>query len=221
MSMIEVKIGGLVPDKRSGSHILLLKIPRSSRYLPIWIGTAEATSIAIVLRQQSFERPLTHDLLQHVIEGLGATVSRVVVTAIQEGTFYARIFLERDSEVFSVDARPSDSIALAVRVGCPVYVTEELLASQVEHLLEIEEASAGELPSGESEESELSVSEEDLAELMRRVEKGLDSPPGLQEKRGQGGAGDDPQDRREPGEAGPEEDPGDETDDPEDPDDED
>lgn len=176
--MVEVKVGGLVPDpKNPGSYILLLKVPGTTRYLPIWIGPAEANAIGMVLRNQRFERPLTHDLLQHVIQGLGATVARVVITTIQDSTFFARIFLERDHEILSVDARPSDSIALAVRVRCPIFLTSELLDSQQGHLVEIDEepespgATAGEvtLPGAV-------VGGDSLEDLMRQVERGEGRP---------------------------------------------
>ena len=179
--MVEVKVGGLVPDpKNPGSYILLLKVPGSTRYLPIWIGPAEANAIGMVLRNQHFERPLTHDLLQHVIQGLGASVVRVVITTIQESTFFARIFLERDHEILSVDARPSDSIALAVRVKCPIFLTSELLDSQQAHLVEIEDESAPSPagaagPGGAAEP----VSSETLEDLMRSVERGEGRPPGV------------------------------------------
>lgn len=177
-AMVEVKVGGLVPDQKNpGSYILLLKVPGSGRYLPIWIGPAEANAIGMVLRNQRFERPLTHDLLQHVIQGLGATVARVVITTIQESTFFARIFLERDHEILSIDARPSDSIALAVRVKCPIYLTSELLESQQAHLVEIEEEpepSVSGLAMGPvPEETAIGSSLEDL---MRQVERGEGRP---------------------------------------------
>ncbi len=179
--MIEVKIGGLVPDNKSpGSHVLLLKIPNSQKLLPIWIGPAEAGSILMVLRHQTFERPLTHDLLQHVIEGLGAEVTRVVITSIQNNTYFARIFLQRGDEILSVDARPSDSVALAVRVRCPIFVTEELLESQADQLVEIREAgpevTAKPADSPPPSADQPGPSAESLEELMRKVERGEGYP---------------------------------------------
>ncbi len=180
--MIEVKIGGLVPDRQGRSHILLLKIPTTSKYLPIWIGAAEATSIALVLRGQRFDRPLSHDLMRDIVIGLGASVERVVITSLREGTFFARLVLQRDGEVISVDARPSDCIALALRVPCPVFVTEELLQSQLEHLVEVEEAEAATLAaeSGDSgpgqPEAQGPISQQSLRDLMRSVEQGRRPP---------------------------------------------
>lgn len=185
--MVEVKVGGLLPDpKNPGSHILLLKIPGMSRYLPIWIGPAEASSINMALRNQVFERPLTHDLLQHVIHGLGAEVVRIVITTIEDSTFFARILLERGDEVLSVDARPSDSVALAVRVKCPIYLTRALLDSQRDHLIEIQQGPApsatSPLEPEEPESPETSPSASSLEELMRQVERGETGPPDPEEE---------------------------------------
>lgn len=177
--MVEVKVGGLLPDpKNPGSHILLLKVPGVARYLPIWIGPAEASSINMALRNQVFERPLTHDLLQHVIHGLGAEVARIVITTIEDSTFFARIMLERGEEVLSVDARPSDSVALAVRVKCPIFLTRSLLDSQRDHLIEIQESPAPTTPPAAPPQSpESSPEASSLEELMRQVERGEGGPP--------------------------------------------
>lgn len=174
--LVEVKVGGLLPDaKHQGSHILLLKIPHMARYLPIWIGTAEASSIAMVLRGQAFERPLTHDLLQHTIEGLGATVQRVVVTTIKDDTFFARVFLERGDEIISIDARPSDCVALAVRARCPIFCSAELLESQSDHLVEVDQIEA-EISSPSPEKQPKGTADAALRELMRQVERGERDP---------------------------------------------
>ena len=175
--MVEVRVGGLLPDpKNPGSHILLLKIPGVSRYLPIWIGPAEASSINMALRNQVFERPLTHDLLQHVIHGLGATVARIVITTIEDSTFFARILLERDQEILSIDARPSDSIALAVRVKCPIYLTRSLLDSQRDHLIEIQESPSSASAGPVAEPAPETSAHTSLEELMRQVERGETDP---------------------------------------------
>jgi bifunctional DNase/RNase len=161
--MIEVSIGGLIPDKKGETQILLLKVPGKGRYLPIWIGLHEAQAIAMAINGQTFDRPLTHDLLKSVIDGLDAQVTRVVITTIQGNTFFARIFLARGNEIISIDARPSDSVALAVRADCPIYLTEELLDSQADNLYHFEEP---------AQSSPLDGTPEDLEELLRRVEMG-------------------------------------------------
>ncbi|HOG46358.1 MAG TPA: bifunctional nuclease family protein [Anaerolineae bacterium] len=97
------------------------------RLLPIWIGPFEADAITIRLQGQEVVRPLTHDLLKSVIEALGATLSHIVVSDLDEGTFYARLVCLRDGQEFEVDSRPSDAIALAVRAQAPIYVEESVL----------------------------------------------------------------------------------------------
>lgn len=119
---LRVEIGGLVRDNRE-NPIVLLKVTESEEVLPIWIGHAEALSIELKLQGKSFDRPLTHDLLRAAIESLGATVTKVAVTDLRDNTFFAKIYLRRDNEVFAIDARPSDSIALAVRTNAPIFVS--------------------------------------------------------------------------------------------------
>lgn len=165
--MIEVTVGGLWPDPKTGSHVLLLRLPDSPKCLPIWIGMNEASAIAMALRGQEFERPLTHDLLMHVIGGLGAELSRVVITTIEDNTFYARLFLTRGHEILSIDARPSDSVALAVRAGCPILLSDELLEDQRDHLVELQ----AEVAEPEGEDPHAS-SEQALEALLREVERG-------------------------------------------------
>ena len=113
--MIKVDVAGLSLDQRTEAPVVLLYLPPEEMCLPIWIGPTEAASIALALRDETFARPLTHDLLMMVIDGLGGRVERVVITDQRDGTYYARVFLGRDRDVVAVDARPSDSIALALR----------------------------------------------------------------------------------------------------------
>ncbi len=123
MKFVKVEIGGLVRDSQE-NPIVLLKAKENDDVLPIWIGHAEALSIELHLQGETFERPLTHDLLKTIVETLGAPVVKVAVTELRDNTFFAKIFLQRDNEVFAIDARPSDSIALAVRSNVPIYVSE-------------------------------------------------------------------------------------------------
>jgi bifunctional DNase/RNase len=120
-------VQGLAIDDRTQTPVVLLKERDGTRMLPIWIGPSEASAIAIVLAQREFQRPLTHDLLRTVIECLGATVPKIAIVELQDKTYFAQIFLARDDERFTIDARPSDSIALALRTESPIYVNEELL----------------------------------------------------------------------------------------------
>lgn len=130
--MIEVRIASLNADAATGQPIVLLKpledelLGYDGRMLPIWIGHPEATAILLALEGEEFPRPLTHDLLKSAIDALGATVLRVAVTRLEEGTYYAEIVLDSDAREVVLDARPSDSLALAVRCGCPIYVAEDV-----------------------------------------------------------------------------------------------
>ncbi len=125
--VVEVKINGLAIDPQAKSHVVLLKEADGERVLPIWIGPAEAQAIARELAGARFPRPLTHDLHATNVEGLHAKVTRVVIADLQENTFFANLILEKDGEVISIDARPSDSIAVALRCHAPLFVADKLL----------------------------------------------------------------------------------------------
>jgi len=124
---IEMAVSGLAIDERTHTPVVLLKEKDGTRMLPIWIGPSEASSIAIELTGRKFQRPLTHDLLKTVIEGLEAKVPRIAIVDLREKTYYAKVFLARGDEVLAIDARPSDCIALALRTKSPIFVREELL----------------------------------------------------------------------------------------------
>ncbi|MBD3222395.1 bifunctional nuclease family protein [bacterium] len=125
-------------DLRMGAPVVLLFVPTEEMCLPIWIGEAEAASIALVLRGESFSRPLTHDLLAMVVDGLDGRVDRVVITDQREGTYYARIYFGRDNNVVAVDARPSDSIALALRTEAPIYIEETVVTKVRDSLVPLD-----------------------------------------------------------------------------------
>ena len=127
MAVVEVKINGLAVDAQAKSHVVILKEKDGERVLPIWIGPAEAQAIARELAGQRFQRPLTHDLLANIVEGLKAKVTRVVIAELKDNTFYAQLLIDRDGEAIVVDARPSDSIAVALRCGAEIFVNEKLL----------------------------------------------------------------------------------------------
>ncbi|HVM31978.1 MAG TPA: bifunctional nuclease family protein, partial [bacterium] len=107
---------------------VILTDEEEKRYLPIWIGVAEATAIFIQLNEQTLPRPMTHDLLKNVIETLGGKVNKILVNDINQNTFFARVFLETEmGDKFEVDARPSDAIALALRCDAPIFVAEKVV----------------------------------------------------------------------------------------------
>ncbi len=124
---IEMKVKGLMIDPVSNMPIIILKDPKSDEVLPIWVGIFEANAIAVQLEKIVSPRPMTHDLLRSVVEGLGAQVDRVVVTDLRDNTFYALIHVAQGERREAIDARPSDAIALALRVDVPILVEEEVL----------------------------------------------------------------------------------------------
>jgi uncharacterized protein len=125
----EVKVRGLLVDPTSNSPIVLLKDVGSEAMLPIWVGPFEANSIASEIEKISPQRPMTHDLLRNVINQMGGTVKRVVVTDLRDYTFYAVIEILTAERLVFLDSRPSDAIALALRVDCPIFIREEVLES--------------------------------------------------------------------------------------------
>ncbi len=125
--MIEMTIDSIRVSLMNYQRVVILKEKMADRYLPIWIGPAEADAIAVKLQGVSVPRPLTHDLLHSVIDALGASVNSVTVNDLKNDTFYAKITLDADGGQMEVDSRPSDALALAVRVEVPIYVEESVL----------------------------------------------------------------------------------------------
>ena len=127
-NFIEVKIGALIMDPNTNTPIVVLKGVESETVLPIWVGAFEANAIALEIEKIVPQRPMTHDLLRNVIIECGLTASRVIVTDLQENTFYAVVELrDGEGETVSMDARPSDAIALALRLDCPIFVKQTVI----------------------------------------------------------------------------------------------
>jgi bifunctional DNase/RNase len=124
---IEMKIRGLMMDPMTNLPVVLLKEACGNGILPIWVGVHEANAIALEIERVVTPRPMTHDLLKNVLLGLEAHVHKVVVTAIRDETFYAVIWVDRDGSLVSIDSRPSDAFALALRIDCPIFVEEAVL----------------------------------------------------------------------------------------------
>jgi bifunctional DNase/RNase len=124
---IEVQIRGLMLDPVTNMPIVVLKDVDSELVLPIWVGVFEANAIALELEKAAMPRPMTHDLLRNVARGLGAVVDKVVVSDLKEDTFYATIWMRQGEEPLTIDARPSDAIALALRWDCPIFVAKSVL----------------------------------------------------------------------------------------------
>ena len=129
MVEVEMKIRGLMMDPTANTPIVILKDVVSDRMLPIWVGPYEANAIALEIEKTAPQRPMTHDLLRNLIAQIGATVDRIVVTDLIENTFYAVIEMTVDGHRVMLDSRPSDAIALALRVDCPIFVNEEVITS--------------------------------------------------------------------------------------------
>jgi len=124
---VAMEIVGVRVELPTNTPILLLRERDGNRYLPIWIGTPEATAIALALEGIETSRPLTHDLMKTLLDALGADIERVDVTSLSEGTFFAELVIEAEGEELTISSRPSDAIALATRAGAPVFATKELL----------------------------------------------------------------------------------------------
>jgi len=124
---VEMKIRGLMMDPVTNMPIVILKDVNGTSVLPIWVGIYEANAIALEIEKVSTPRPMTHDLIKNLLLGLETRVHKVVVNELRDDTFYAIIWLERDGQVISIDSRPSDALALALRVDCPIFVEDEVL----------------------------------------------------------------------------------------------
>jgi uncharacterized protein len=124
---VEMKIRGLMMDPATNMPIVVLKDAQGSAVLPIWVGVYEANAIALEIEKVQTPRPMTHDLLRNVLLGLNVHVRKVVVSDLRDDTFYALIWIERDGSMMSIDARPSDALALALRMDCPIFVEDQVL----------------------------------------------------------------------------------------------
>jgi uncharacterized protein len=125
--LIEMTIKGLMVDPTTNMPIVILRDKDGDKVLPIWVGIFEANAIAMQIENVATPRPMTHDLLRNVIADLKATVQRIVVSDLQENTFYALIYLTVNGETMAVDARPSDAIALALRTRAPIFVDDTVI----------------------------------------------------------------------------------------------
>src|SRR6195256_1483640 len=124
---VEMKIRGLMMDPVTNMPIVILKDVNGNTVLPIWVGVYEANAIALEIEKVSTPRPMTHDLIKTLLLGLGTGVRKVVVSELKDDTFYAIIWLDRSGDLISVDSRPSDALALALRLDCPIFVDDSVL----------------------------------------------------------------------------------------------
>ena len=160
--MIEMDIDSIRVSLMNYQRVVILKEKSSQRYLPIWIGPAEAESIAIKLQDVSVPRPLTHDLITEIIGELGAKISAIVVSDLTNDTFFAKIVLDHDGGKVEIDSRPSDAIALAVRTKVPIYVDEGVLERAG---VLIDKETGKPITDARTEEPDREVSEDELKRL--------------------------------------------------------
>jgi bifunctional DNase/RNase len=142
---VEMKIRGLMMDPVTNMPIVLLKDVGGDTVLPIWVGVYEANAIALEIEKVSTPRPMTHDLIKNVLTGLDALIHKVVVTELKDDTFFAVIWLEREGRVVSIDSRPSDALALALRMDCPIFVEDQVLKNSKQATALSERATSDEL----------------------------------------------------------------------------
>lgn len=167
--LVEVRVQSLGLDRSTNTPVVILEEVDGERVLPIWIGPGEASAIAMRLAEMEFARPLTHDLLVAVLKGLGGAVQKVIITRVEKSTYYAELIVQRNGEVFSLDARPSDSIAVALRAGARIYAQEELLERASVEITEDESTSP--IEPGTLQEIDISevMGPEELKEHLRRL----------------------------------------------------
>ncbi|HMA19814.1 MAG TPA: bifunctional nuclease family protein [Gemmatimonadaceae bacterium] len=131
MQLTEVEVMRLGLDRSNNSYVVILREKNGERLLPIWIGQPEAESIVIEMSKLRRERPLTHDLCKTLITGLGGTLRRIHITKVENRTYFAELQIHRDDQIINIDARPSDSIAIALRFSAPMFAQDSLLTSLV------------------------------------------------------------------------------------------
>ncbi|HUF51695.1 MAG TPA: bifunctional nuclease family protein [Longimicrobiales bacterium] len=169
--MVEVKVQSLGLDRTTNTPVVILQEQDGARVLPIWIGPGEASAIAMELAGMKFSRPLTHDLFASVIVGLGGSLQRVMITKVIDNTYFAELIIQRNAELISIDARPSDSIAIALRMSAAIYTTDDLLehtsievtdAAEHDFVMETEEEKGSSAPTA-------GLTPEQLREYLRRM----------------------------------------------------
>jgi len=161
---VEVVVWQMAMDEKTRVPIVILKEKSGSAKLPIWIGTAEATAIAMRLQGKEFQRPLTHDLFVTMLKALGGDVRKIEIASLKDTTYYARVVVQRNGALASIDARPSDSIAIAVRTDAPIYASKNLLTHSLDEMLadaDLEEDGEPQKPPSAEEKAEM---------LRRRIE---------------------------------------------------
>jgi bifunctional DNase/RNase len=169
MALAKVDFFDLRYDHRHRSPVLFLKDAEQEKYLPVWIGELEASSIELAVIRKSAPRPLTHDLFANVLRELGVSVVKVVIDRLESRTYYATLHLRRDEEAHTVDCRPSDAVAIALRENAEIYVDDTLMYS-----IKFVELNEAELAEGEEQlvsegTEDMEAAEESFQEFLRRI----------------------------------------------------
>ena len=170
--MVELEVASLGMDKASNTPVVILREVDGDRLLPIWIGPGEASAIAMELAGIKFSRPLTHDLLNTVVRSLGSELVRVLITRVVDNTYYASLMLQRNGETITIDSRPSDSVALALRASAPIFADVELLdrtTVEVEGAM-LESGMSGPGPDTRGPVREEAVPPEKLRDYLKRLD---------------------------------------------------
>ncbi len=164
--LVQVSVQSLGLDRASNTPVVILQEHDGERVLPIWIGPSEASAIAMELAEMKFSRPLTHDLLAAVVGGLGGALQKIIISRVEENTYFAEMIIRRNGEVISVDARPSDSIALALRLQADIFAHEALLERTP---LEMQGGPTIGEPLDLEEERDPEMAAEELKEYLRKL----------------------------------------------------
>jgi bifunctional DNase/RNase len=165
--LVEVRVKSLGLDRSNNNPVVILQEEEGDRILPIWIGPGEASAIAMQLADWTFSRPLTHDLLVSVLGGLGGVLQRVIITQVVDNTYFAELIIQRNGNVISIDARPSDSIAVALRLKAKIFAEEALLEETTIEIAEEETVDVdGDITEVDSAED---VRPKDLKEYLKKL----------------------------------------------------
>ena len=168
--MVEVMVEKLGLDSSTNSYVVILREKGGNRLLPIWIGQPEAESIVMEINRVRPPRPLTHDLCKRLITGLGGSLRRVQITKVEQNTYFAELHIHRGDDLIQVDARPSDSIAIALRLSAPIYAQESLLtAVAVEEGEEVSGEESSFSPGGAEPGEQVDLSAEQLKEYLEKM----------------------------------------------------
>jgi len=167
--LVEVRVQSLALDRTTSSPVVILQELEGERVLPIWIGPAEASAIAMQLADMPVPRPFTHDLLCSLLKGLGGDLNRVIITRVEKSTYYAEMIVRRNGEVISLDARPSDSIAVALRVDARIFADDDLLEEATIEIADEETTAEMNFEYSEPVEPGVAMRPDELQEHLRRL----------------------------------------------------